>query len=68
MNNKIPSWEVLKNADTSHFGDIGGYGISATIIEFLVESYGFEKLKQYIIEPESVEEIYEETENELELV
>lgn len=40
LNKEIPSWQELRDANTSQFGDIGGYGISATIIEFLIESYG----------------------------
>ena len=66
LKNKIPSWVELKNANTFQFGDMGGYGISATIIEFLVESYGLDKLKQYIIEPESVEKIYKMSKKNLE--
>lgn len=68
LKNKIPSWQELKNANTSQFGDIGGYGISATIIEFLVESYGVEKLKQYIIEPKGVEKIFNISEKDLEFM
>ncbi|MEB8345134.1 peptidase MA family metallohydrolase [Flavobacteriaceae bacterium KMM 6898] len=58
LKNAIPSWNELEKANTTQFGDMGGYVISTTIIEFLVESYGRDKLKQYIIEPESVEKIY----------
>jgi len=68
LNNKLPSWQDLKNANPFQFGDMGGYGISATIIEFLVESYGVEKLKQYIIEPENVEKTYKMSEKDLELM
>ncbi len=64
----LPSWVELKNANTFQFGDMGGYGISATIIEFLAESYGLDKLKQYIIDPESVEKIYNMSEKNLELM
>lgn len=68
LKNTIPSWNELKNANTSEFGDMGGYGISATIIEFLIETNGYEKLKQFIIEPENVEEIYKISEKDLELM
>lgn len=66
LSNEIPSWQELQNASTSQFGDIGGYTISATIIEFLVKSYGMEKLKQFIIKPESIEEIYNMSEKDME--
>lgn len=68
IKNSIPSWNELKKANTSEFGDMGGYGISATIIEFLVESNGLERLKQYIIEPKNVEKIYKISEKDLELM
>lgn len=66
LKNKIPSWNELEKANTAQFGDINGYPISATIIEFLVESYGLDKLKQFIIEPESVEKIYNMSKEDLE--
>lgn len=68
LKNTIPSWNELKKANTSEFGDMGGYGISATIIEFLIESNGLEKLKQYIIDPKNVENIYKISEKDLELM
>lgn len=68
LKNTIPSWNELKKANTSEFGDMGGYGISATIIEFLLKSDGYEKLKQYIIEPKNVEKIYKMSEKDLELM
>ncbi len=67
-NNSILSWNRLERANTSEFGDIGGYELSATIIEFLVQTYGFDKLRQYNIEPESVEKIYLMSKNELEIM
>ncbi|MBU2465108.1 MAG: hypothetical protein KJ615_02095, partial [Bacteroidetes bacterium] len=54
----IPEWDEIREASTSQFGEMGGYEISATIIEFLVQSYGFDKLRQFIITPGSVEKIY----------
>jgi len=67
-NNRIPSWNELEKADTTLFGNINGYPISGTIIEFLVESFGFDKLKQFIIEPENVEKIYKMSKKDLELL
>ncbi len=67
LKNSIPSWNELEKANTSEFGSMGGYWLSATIIEFLIDSYGFEKLKQYIIEPKNVEKIYKISEKDLEL-
>lgn len=68
LNNTIPSWNELEKANTSQFGDINGYPISATIIEFLIESYGLDKLKQFIIEPESVKKIYKMSKEDLEIL
>ncbi|MFC1887202.1 serine hydrolase [Candidatus Cloacimonadota bacterium] len=64
--NKLPTWEDIKQADTVRFGEMGGYELSASIIEFLVQSYGFDKLRQFILEPESAEKIYGVTEEDLE--
>ncbi len=66
LKNKIPSWNELETVNTVQFGDFNGYPISATIIEFLVESYGLDKLKQFIIEPEAVEKIYNVSKEDLE--
>jgi hypothetical protein len=68
LKNSIPSWNELSKANTSEFGDMGGYGISATIIEFLIEYNGYEKLKQYIVEPKNIEKIYNISEKDLELM
>lgn len=62
----IPGWDEIREASTSQFGEMGGYEISATIIEFLVQSYGFDKLRQFIITPGSVEKIYGISEVKLE--
>jgi hypothetical protein len=59
QNNELPTWQELEQANTSQFGDMGGYGISASIAEFLIETYGYDKLKQFIIAPENTIEIYE---------
>tara|TARA_R110002012_G_scaffold298643_1_gene497214 strand:+ start:1183 stop:2295 length:1113 start_codon:yes stop_codon:yes gene_type:complete len=66
LNKTIPSWNELEKANNYQFGDMNGYPISATIIEFLEKSYGLVKLKQFIIEPENVEKIYEVTKEKLE--
>lgn len=68
LKNTIPSWNELKNSNTFEFGEMGGYGISATIVEFLIETNGYEKLKQYIVEPKNVENIYKISEKDLELM
>lgn len=68
LKNKIPTWHEMKQANAFQFGDMEGYGLSATIIEFLVETYGFDKLRQFIIEPDSVEMIYKVSEKELEIM
>ncbi len=68
LNNTIPSWKELEKANSYQFGDMNGYPMSATIIEFLVDSYGLEKLKQYIITPENVREIYNLSKEDLEVL
>jgi hypothetical protein len=62
----LPSWEQLNEAGTVAFGEMGGYGFSASIIEFLVQTYGFEKLKEVILAPEKMESIYGISEKALE--
>ena len=68
LNNTIPSWMELEKANSYQFGDMNGYPISATIIEFLIDSYGLDTLKQYIITPENVREIYNLSKEELEVL
>ncbi len=68
LNNTIPTWNELEKANSYQFGDLNGYLISATIIEFLVKSYGLDKLKQFIIEPENVENIYKMSIEDLEVL
>lgn len=65
-NQKIPSWSELETADDYQFGDLNGYPISATIIEFLVSTYGMEKLKQSIMAPEKMGKIYKVSKEDLE--
>ena len=66
LNKTIPSWDEIEKADSYQFGNLNGYPISATIIEFLIESYGLDKLKQFIIEPKNVEKIYNMSKEDLE--
>jgi len=54
----IPAWQEIKEANTVQFGEMGGYEISATIVEFLVQTYGYDKLKQFIVNPDSPDKIY----------
>jgi RNA polymerase sigma-70 factor (ECF subfamily) len=54
----LPSWTQLDNANTVEFGDMQGYGLSTTIIEFLVITYGFNKLRQLILSPQKIASIY----------
>ncbi|WP_417364546.1 peptidase MA family metallohydrolase [Galbibacter sp.] len=68
LNNKIPSWSELEKANNYQFGDMNGYPISATIIEYLVKSYGIDKLKQFITEPENVNNIYKQSKENLEVL
>ncbi|MFL0354753.1 peptidase MA family metallohydrolase [Xanthomarina sp. GH4-25] len=68
IDNKIPSWNELEKANNYQFGDLNGYPISATIIEFLVKSYGIDKLKQFIIEPENIKNIYNLSKEDLEVL
>ena len=67
MKNNLPSLQELTYADTVSFGELGGYGISASIIDFLVEIYGFAKLKEFIIEPKNIQNIYKMSEKDLEI-
>lgn len=68
LNNTLPTWNELEKANSYQFGDMNGYPVSATIIEFLVKSYGIDKLKQFIIEPENVKKIYNLSKEDLEVL
>jgi len=48
------------------FGNLNGYGLSVTIVEFLVITYGIDKLILLIKQPESIEVIYGYSKEELE--
>jgi len=61
-----PSWAQLDKASVMEFGNMNGYGLSVTIVEFLVVTYGFEKLVLLIKEPENIETIYGLSKDKLE--
>lgn len=62
----LPSWNQLDQAGTVEFGDMDGYAYSSTIVEFLIHSYGRDKLRQLILAPEKMREIYGASNEELE--
>jgi len=64
--NNVPIWNKIREANTFQFGEMGGYEISATIVEFLVQTYGYDKLRQFIIKPENADKIYGMSIEELE--
>jgi hypothetical protein len=47
---------------------MNGYPISAIIIEFLVKSYGIDSLKQFINNPDNIENIYKMSKEDLEVL
>lgn len=61
-----PTWTQLDTVPVSEFGYMNGYGLSVTIVEFLVETYGIEKLVLLIKEPHNMETIYGLSESTLE--
>lgn len=61
-----PTWTQLNTASAIEFGHMNGYGLSVTIVEFLVATYGIEKLVLLIKEPENIEIIYGLPESTLE--
>lgn len=61
-----PTWKQLDAASAMEFGSMNGYGLSVTIVEFLVVTYGIDKLISLIKEPENIETIYGLPENTLE--
>jgi hypothetical protein len=48
------------------FGQMNGYGLSVSIVEFLVDTYGIDKLVLLIKKPENIEIIYGVSQNTLE--
>lgn len=61
-----PTWTQLENASVMEFGNMNGYGLSVTIVEFLVVTYGIDKLVSLIKAPENFETIYGLSEDALE--
>jgi len=61
-----PTWKQLESASAMEFGNMNGYGLSVTIVEFLVVTYGIDKLVLLIKEPEHIESIYCLSKNVLE--
>ena len=61
-----PTWSQLENASAMEFGQMNGYGLSVMIVEFLVDTYGIDKLVLLIKEPENIEIIYGLSKGDLE--
>lgn len=53
-----PTWTQLATVSDIEFGNMNGYALSVTIVEFLVVTYGIDKLVLLIKEPENIETIY----------
>jgi hypothetical protein len=53
-----PTWTQLDTVSDMEFGNMNGYALSVTIVEFLVVTYGIDKLVLLIKEPENFEIIY----------
>ncbi|MBW6492151.1 MAG: hypothetical protein K0B15_13270 [Lentimicrobium sp.] len=53
-----PTWTQLDTASVMEFGKMNGYGLSVMIVEFLIVTYGIDKLVLLIKEPENIEIIY----------
>ena len=60
------TWRELDQFNNIEFGRVEGYPISASIIEYLIESYGYEKLTQLILSPNEIDAIYGESVQTLE--
>jgi RNA polymerase sigma-70 factor (ECF subfamily) len=64
--NTPPTWTQLDTASVMEFGNMNGYGLSVTIVEFLVVTYGIDKLVLLIKAPANFEIIYGLPEHTLE--
>jgi len=53
-----PTWTQLERASEIEFGNMNGYGLSITIVEFLIVRYGINKLVLLIKDLENIETIY----------
>ncbi len=59
LKDKIPpTWAQLDTVSVMEFGNMNGYGLSVSIVEFLVDTYGMDKLVLLIKEPANIESIY----------
>jgi hypothetical protein len=61
-----PTWTQLDTVSDLEFGNMNGYALSVTIVEFLVGKYGIDKLVLLIKEPGNSEIIYGLSEQTLE--
>ena len=61
-----PTWKQLDTLSVMEFGSMNGFGLSVTIVEFLVVTYGIDKLVLLIKEPEKFETIYGLSESDME--
>ena len=61
-----PTWTQLNSVSAMEFGHMNGYGLSVSIVEFLVVTYGMDKLVSLIKEPENMETMYGLPESTLE--
>ncbi len=63
---EIPSWEFLTHAGTVEFGDNNGYVFSASIVEYLINNYGYGSIRMLILQPNSYQNIFGLSEVDLE--
>lgn len=63
---EIPSWEFLNNVGMVKFGDNNGYVFSASIVEFLINNYGYDSIRKLILQPNDFKNIFGLPEFELE--
>jgi hypothetical protein len=61
-----PTWVQLDTASVVEFGNMDGYAFSTMIIEFLENTYGYDKLLKLIMAPENIDAIYGVTRRDLE--
>lgn len=54
-----PTWTQLDTVSDIEFGNMNGYGLSVTIVDYLIAAYGIDKLILLIKEPENIESIYD---------
>lgn len=65
--NTLPKLKDLDTGrDFAKFFEIDGYQFSYTIIEFIVNKFGYEKLHDFLEEPDNFEGIFNMSENEFE--